>query len=402
MKTFLIAGAGRQATACAAFLLEQFDGTRVLFVDRDADQLMKATACQQHPERIERHLIDGRLSDPRLTALFPRADCIVSCLPYFMNAALTELAIAHRTHYCDLGGNKATVQKQLRYDDDAKTANVSVIPDCGLDPGTGNVLPEYWKDEWTYRSVSIRCGGLPQRPSNMLNYALVFSPWGLFNEYFDECEVSRGGRLITIEGLSEIETIDDLPISGTFEAFATSGGTSIAAAHYAPLGVDYEYKTIRYPGHRDMIACMRELGFFDERTSATRADGTLLGASMREIAVGAFERALPADRNDLVMLRVDVCGEKDGQRMHGRIDLLDRATDRFTAMERTTGFSIAIVAALQAGLYPARVKPGVQAPFQAVPPKLLIDEHKRAGVTGFTISTEASGGGIKKGIDPGR
>lgn len=406
MKTFLIAGAGRQATACAAFLLEQFGDTRVLLVDRDERQLERARAAQREQHRVETHVFDTAGSDPHWPALLDRTDGVVSCVPYFLNEPLTRLAIDHNAHFCDLGGNKGTVRRQLSLAAQARDAGVSVVPDCGLAPGTGNILAEYWRHDWTYRAVSIRCGGLPKHPSNMLNYALTFSPWGLFNEYFDDCEVSRGGELVTLPGLSELESIDDLPLDGTFEAFATSGGTSVAPSLYAPLGVDYDYKTIRYPGHRDMIACMHELGFFDEKTKAARSDGTPLDATMRDIAVAAFERAMPGDRNDLVILRVDVRGEHDGQPAHGRIDLIDYADHRFTAMERTTGFSIAIVAALQVGLYrdapaactPPRlpdatgdrtvtaIEPGAYCPFQVVPPKLLIEEHRRAGVTGFTVS----------------
>lgn len=386
MKTFLIVGAGRQATAVAAFLLEQFNDTAVLFADRDPAQIQHAISVQRDPRRCEAYATDGTLTDRRLADLFERADCVVSCVPYFLNEELTRLAIRHQTHFTDLGGNKGTVQRQLAYHAQAESAGISILPDSGLDPGLGNILAEYWKDAWRYRSVKLRCGGLPQQPRNLIKYQLTFSPWGLFNEYFDDCEVSRGGRLELIPGMSEVETIADLPLPGTFEAFATSGGVSVAAALYAPQGVDYEYKTIRYPGHRDYLVAMHELGLFDDKAKARRPDGTELDVTMRDVAVTAFERSLWSDRKDLVILRAEVVGEQNGRRRRGRIDLLDYADDRFTAMERTTGFPTAVVSALQAGLYPERIAPGAKAPFQVVPPKLMLRELQRAGITGITIT----------------
>lgn len=386
MKEFLIVGAGRQGAAVGAFILEQFDDTRVMFADRDAEQLERAARLQRESTRVEVRQVAESLKDARLTTLLERCDCVVSCVPYFLNERLMQQAINARTHFCDLGGNKGTVARQLAQAERAREAGVSVIPDCGVAPGSAGVLAEYWQGKWNYESVLIRCGGLPQEPNNLLNYQLTFSGWGLLNEYLDACELARAGRVVTVPGLSDLEVLEDLPVPGRFEAFATSGGASIAPALYAARGVDYEYKTIRYAGHRDQIATLRDLGFFDQDTSATRADGTPLGASLREVSVAVLERQLKSDRRDLIVLRVEVVGRREGMCKRGRIDLLDRADDRFTAMERTTGFSAAIVSALQAGLYPDRIPPGGYVPFQVVPPQLLIDEHCRAGVDGFKIT----------------
>jgi len=390
MKEFLIAGAGRQGAAAGAFILEQFDDTRVVFADRDAEQLQRAAGLQRERARVEVQQVDESLEDARLTTLLQRCCCVVSCVPYFLNERLMRQAVGARTHFCDLGGNKDTVTRQLAQAEQARAAGTSVIPDCGVAPGTAGVLAEYWQDNWDYESVLIRCGGLPQEPNNLLKYELTFSAWGLLNEYLDDCEVARDGHVATVPGLSDLEVLEDLPVAGRFEAFATSGGASTAPALYAAQGVDYEYRTIRYAGHRDRIVTLRDLGFFDQDTPATRADGTPLGASLREVSVGVLERQLLSDRRDLMVLRVEIVGRRGGQRRRGRLDLLDRADARFTAMERTTGFSAAIVSALQAGLYSDRIPPGGYVPFQVVPPQLLIDEHRRAGVDGFRITdTEA-------------
>jgi lysine 6-dehydrogenase len=371
-KRFVILGAGRQGTACGAFLLERFTQSVVIFVDLDPERLDAAVEAQRERDRALCAVVDVSADDSAIEQLLGDADVAVSCVPYFLNERLTRQAIALGAHFCDLGGNVGVVRRQLGFHPTAENAGVTVVPDCGLAPGLLNVLAEYWHDRWTYRSVTLLCGGLPQHPTGPLNYALLFSVHGSLNEYLDDCQVSRGGKLITIPGLSETERIEGLPLPGTFEAFATSGGASLAPELYAPRGIDYIYKTLRYAGHRDKIAEMRCFGFFED--------------DLRVETIEHMEQRLPRTREDVVIARAVVVGEHEGIELSGTIELVDKADNRFTAMERTTGFSTGIVAAYLAGLYDVAVPTGAYVPFQIVPPRLMIDELAASGIEGIHIS----------------
>jgi lysine 6-dehydrogenase len=381
MAHFLILGAGRQGAAVGAFLLERFEDTTITFVDTDGGRLDAAQKAQTNPRRADKQHCDISSELDELDRLLWDCDCVVSCVPFFYNSRLTRLAITHGKPFCDLGGNVEVVRRQLALDAQAREAGVAIVPDCGLAPGSANVLAEYWRNEWKYKAVKILCGGLPQNPSGVLRWQADFSLHGLLNEYLEPCQVSRGGKLITIEGLSEVETVTGLPAPGEFEAFATSGGASLGPRVYAAKGVDYEYKTIRYPGHRNAIKAMQEMGFFDHQPRTVRGrDHSRAEIVPRDVAASLMEQACRSDRKDVVLLRVIVKGERDGQPVTGQIDLVDRADERFTAMERTTGFSAAIVAAFITGLYEGPAPTGAAVPFQVLPPRLLIDELARAGV----------------------
>jgi lysine 6-dehydrogenase len=386
--TFLILGAGRQAKAAAVFLLKRFDQARVIFVDVDEANLQTASGAQPDHARVECHRLSVVPITDQLRGLVKQSACVVSGVPFFFNEALTRLAIECARPFCDLGGNKGTVLNQLALADAARAAGVAVVPDCGLAPGSLNVLAEYWRNEWTYRGVKLYCGGLPQHPQGTLKYTLTFSPWGLFNEYFDDCEVARGGKVQTVPGLSELETLTDLPLPGTFEAFMTSGGASIGPRVYAPHGVDYQYKTLRYPGHRDIMEACRQMGLFNFAKREFRIAGTTITAAPADLNGQVLEAAIPSDGQDLVVARAVVEGLKNGMPVRGRIDLLDYAAHGLTAMERTTGFGVAIVAAALAGLYPRNpIAPGAHVPFQVLDPKLLIEELAAGGITGITVRT---------------
>lgn len=395
MARFLILGAGRQGTACGTFLLERYAEARVMYADSSPERLDASQALGADPQRVSTHCCDISQDRRELEQLVDRCDCVISCVPFFFNQELTQLAISRRRHFCDLGGNVATVRAQLAMAPAAGEAGVCVVPDCGLAPGTVNVLAELWRERWNYRSVKILCGGLPQNPTGVLRYQANFSIHGLLNEYLDDCQISRGGQVVTVPGLSGLERINGLALPGEFEAFATSGGASLAPELYAPLGIDYEYKTLRYPGHRDAIKAMEEIGLFDKRRLRHLLAGSmgalpdvsgLADVRPRDLAVVLLERAFASDRHDVVIARIQVAGRDEQMRaVEGRVDLLDRADGRFTAMERTTGFSIGVVAAFLTGLLPERPPAGVFAPFQVVPARILIQE---LAATGITISVQ--------------
>lgn len=387
MKRFLILGAGRQGGAVAAFLLEQFNDTAVDFVDMSADRLAACAKLQREPKRVATHDLDVSPVSDNLASLMSAAACVVSCVPYALNRELTAAAIDAGTCFCDLGGNVATVEAQLALGDAARSAGVAIVPDCGLAPGLLNVLAEYWSDRWQYRSVRMYCGGLPQNPRGALRYALTFHIGGLLNEYLDDCQVARGGELVTIPGMSEVERLSDLALPGEFEAFATSGGASLGARVYAARGIDYSYKTIRHPGHARIIQAMWDMGFFDNQSRTFRIGDSAIEAAPRDLSANLMAERLQSDGRDLVVARADVDGDVDGHPVRGRIDLLDYAVDRFTAMERTTGFPTGVVAAALAGLYEKPIAPGGYVPFQVIDPRLMIDELARAGIKGISVKT---------------
>ncbi len=382
---FLIVGAGRQAGACGAFLLEQFSDTTVCFVDREERCLHVAAGLQKESSRVSCEQLDVSSGGRELTKLMTECACVISCVPYFLNVPLTKAAINAGVSFCDMGGNVGTVREQLAMADACRSAGVSVVPDCGVAPGLLSVLAEYWQGEWKYESVKLYCGGLPQNPTGMLKYAMTFSVHGLLNEYLDDCEVSRGGEVEIVKGMSEVELISDLPVQGEFEAFATSGGASLGPHVYAPLGVDYSYKTIRYPGHRDMICAMWDVGFFDTDERELAISDRSVSWRPREIAAQIMTERLKSDGKDLIVARAEVKGRRGEEAVEGRVDLVDYAVDRFTAMERTTGFSTAITAAALANMYECRIAPGAYVPFQIMDSRLMMDELGRAGVTGFSV-----------------
>jgi lysine 6-dehydrogenase len=82
---------------------------------------------------------------------------------------------------------------------------------------------------------------------------------------------------------------------------------------------------------------------------------------------------------DLVALRVDVAGTKDGKHAGTRWQLVDRYDERLnvSSMMRTTGYSLAITALMQ---LEGRIEPGVHVPDECVPAAPYVAELAKRGI----------------------
>jgi lysine 6-dehydrogenase len=138
-----------------------------------------------------------------------------------------------------------------------------------------------------------------------------------------------------------------------------------------------EYKTLRYPGHAALMEAIRDLGLLDLNPVDVKG--------MHVVPRAAFiatvgPRLLKPKGRDLVALRVTVEGTRAGKAAKLTWELLDRYDEAkdISAMERTTGFSLAITGMMQVRGQVAGA--GVLTPDEAVPAEPYIAALARRGV----------------------
>ena len=339
-------GAGRQGLAIAHDLAKHGD---VTLVDSDISGA----------RRLGLPAVKRRVTGRNAVALMSGHDVAVSALPYRLNPALAKAAVTAGVHFCDLGGNTDLVREALKLNKAARERGVTIVPDCGLAPGLGNVLAAIAVDEVPHaKHVHIRCGGLPTHPQGPLGYSLLFSIAGLTNEYTGKAVVLRRGKLQKIEAFTEPEVFDGPRSLGKLEAFVTSGGTSTAPWFFRGRLQTYEYKTVRYAGHYDKVRAMIELGLLD--LDAVDVGGKKVVPRDLFHAV-AEPRLFEKNVRDLAILRVH-CTDARGRGV--RYQMLQRYDEEtgFTAMEQTTGYPTAVVALAMAN---GELRPGAYTPEQA-------------------------------------
>lgn len=261
-----ILGAGKQAQG-------------VLYYLSDAENVESITVAD-HNETAIRDLVRPYLPDPRikiakcnagsvveLTKVLSGCDTAVSCLPYQYNTNATYAAIKAKCNLVDLGGNTDIVKQQFKFNEAAQEAGVTIIPDCGLAPGFVSILAaDAIQHMSSPTSISIKVGGLPNnllaKTAGPLKYYKVFSLQGLWNEYVQSATILRDGKIKEVEPLTGYERIYFKLRAGQtqeLEAFVTSGGISTLPDTYKNIVQNIEYKTLRYPGHYDVICALKEL-----------------------------------------------------------------------------------------------------------------------------------------------
>ena len=231
----------------------------------------------------------------------------------------------------------------------AMDRGVTAVMDCGVAPGCSNLI--LGRAEASWESVdAFRCyvGGLPVARHWPYQYKAVFSPIDVIAEYTRPARLVEGGEVVTRPALTEIEALDFDEV-GTLEAFNTDGLRTLLKTSKVP---EMKEKTMRYPGHCEQMCMLRDTGFFDSDPIEVR------GANVRPIDVTA-ELLIPAwqleeGEEDVTVMRIEIDGVVEGERVRRRYDLLDRYDHEtgITSMARTTGYTCtAMVNAIADGLY---------------------------------------------------
>jgi saccharopine dehydrogenase-like NADP-dependent oxidoreductase len=204
---------------------------------------------------------------PSLDAILKGAWAVVSCAPFHCNPLIAERAKAHGVHYFDLTEDVEVTQKVKDLAEGSKTL---FAPQCGLAPGFITIAANHLMKSMTEVSdLRLRVGALPRYPSNRLKYNLTWSTEGLINEYCNPCESVENGQLTTVPPLEQLErlTIDGVD----YEAFNTSGGLGTLAITLKDRVKNVNYKTIRYPGHCDLMKfLLHDLQMQDQQGAAAR------------------------------------------------------------------------------------------------------------------------------------
>lgn len=371
----LVLGAGMMGRAIAYDLdkYSQFD--EILLGDRDKQQRISAGQFLKNTHVRLVNLDVNRAAT--IKQYVKKGDVLISAVPYRYNLTLSSLAIHAQVHFIDLGGNNTIVEKQRGLFTKAKNNKVTVIPDSGLAPGLVSIITHDIVDSFdTIDFVKLRVGGLPRYPQPPLNYQIVFSPYGLINEYVEDAFILDHGKIITKKSMTELETVTFPKPFGRMEAFLTSGGCSTLPMTYQKKIQYLDYKTIRYPGHCGKINTILDVGFASEEK--IQCAGQKIAP--RDVFASLLEKNIPTSGEDVVLLKALSQGTRQGRKQardYVLIDYYDKEND-ITAMMRTTGYPVSITAQMiEDGTLTTH---GVFCPEELIPPQLFFKELKKRGI----------------------
>ncbi len=375
---FIVLGCGMIGTTMARDLSEESD-----FQVAVADINEKNLQAVRESANVETHAVD--FSDVEaLRSVVADFDIVLGALPSSIGLQSMRAIIEAGKHYADITFMREDA-RQL--DELAKQNGCTVAFDCGVAPGLSNMIVGYAASQLdTPEEARIYVGGLPKARCWPFQYKAPFAPGDVIEEYTRLARFVQNSEIVTKPALTDPELMD-FPNVGSLEAFNTDGLRSLMHTMKIPNMIE---KTLRYPGHIELMRVFRETGLFG--TEEIEVEGVRVKPLdlVKKLMFPMWK--LEPEEDEFTVMRASVSGQKDGNPITYTYDLYDEfdAKTKTTSMARTTAFPCTSVARMIAEKQLA--EPGVWAPELIAQQKgvfdhILEDLHKR-GVS-FQQRTQA-------------
>jgi lysine 6-dehydrogenase len=324
MKKIIVLGAGLVGKAIAQDLSTQYDVTSADISDEALQSL--------NTLGIKTITVDFA-NIKQLSLIVKPFDLVVGAVPGFMGYQTAKAVIESGKNMVDIS---FFPEDPFTLDELAKKNNVTVITDCGVAPGMGNIVLGYHHKRMQIEHYECLVGGLPIVREWPFEYKAVFSPIDVIEEYTRPARYVQNNAIVVKEALSDPELIPFDGI-GTLESWNSDGlRTLINTMPDIPNMIE---KTLRYPGCIEYLRMLREAGFFSYEEVEVK------GHKVRPIDVTAkllFPKwKLKPGEEEFTVMRIKIVGKENGAERSYTYNLLDR-TDRKTntlSMARTTGYT---------------------------------------------------------------
>lgn len=258
---------------------------------------------------------------------------VVTAVPGFMGYKTLEAVISCGKNVVDIS---FFPENALDLDSLAKEKNVTVITDCGVAPGMSNFIIGHYNEKMKVDAFEIYVGGLPKIRKKPFQYKAPFSPADVIEEYTRPARLMEGGQIVIRPALSEMEWVHFEEL-GTLEGFNTDGLRSLLFT--MPHIKNQKEKTLRYPGHVELIISLKESGFFSEQE--IEMGGKKISPLKFTSKILFNEWQLGLEEEELTVMKVILHGQEKGVQKSIFYSLLDRydAATKTSSMARTTGYT---------------------------------------------------------------
>ncbi len=230
----------------------------------------------------------------------------------------------------------------LDLDESAKAKGVTVFVDCGVAPGMDNIILGHYNEMFELTDFECLVGGLPKVKKWPFYYKAPFSPIDVIEEYTRPARYVENGKIIVRDALSDCELIEFDNV-GTLESFNTDGLRSII--YTMPHIKNMKEKTLRYPGHVEIVKALKESGFFSKKKVNVQ------GQSVSPLEVTSKilfdEWKLGETEPEMTVMRITLKGKnKSGQTEEVVYNLYNEYSSetQTSSMARTTGYTATAIA----------------------------------------------------------
>lgn len=328
--TIAVLGAGMVGRAIALDLAENYT---VSSFDLDDSNLHLLKSNNAGINTVQADLSQFEKYSKWLTGF----DLVITAVPGFMGYKTLEAVVNTGKNVVDIS---FFPEDALQLDELAKKKNVTAITDCGVAPGMSNFIIGRWNEEMKIDSFACYVGGLPKERKPPFQYKAPFSPVDVIQEYLRPARLVENGKIVTKPAMSDRELLE-FKNAGTLEAFNTDGLRSlIYTMKHIP---DMLEKTLRYPGHIDLIIALKQAGFFNE-SPPLDFDGKKITPLDFTSKLLIDEWKLEPDDEEFTVMKV-ILRSKARTTVYDLYDQYDPVT-KTSSMARTTGYTCTAAANL--------------------------------------------------------
>ncbi|AID31506.1 saccharopine dehydrogenase-like NADP-dependent oxidoreductase [Mesorhizobium sp. USDA 4775] len=377
MRIAVLGGLGLQGRAAIADLVAS-GVEEVICVDTTPDGTARL-ADLTDLSRVRFVMPNGAIG-PALADVLADADAVIDLLPQPLMREAVQAAIATRTPLVTTNYGKAIADLAP----EAERAGVSIMTECGLDPGIDLVLYARAAKQFdAITSIDSYCGGIPE-PKAMAKPLCYKVSWN-----FDMVLVSQNRDSVMIEDGKRVEVpaarqhdspfIHEIEVAGLGRLEAFPNGDALHYVEMLPSANGLRRSgryTLRWPGWSAFWAPLKELGFLSEDkvpgTSSSPREflGRLLGPQLQ---YGPGEK-------DLCVMRNVFSGLEGGRAKTVTSDLIIERdlTSGLFGMSLGVGYPASIVAQMLARR--EITTPGLLNPLLDVPDEPFFDELAKRGI----------------------
>lgn len=327
MKNILVIGAGMVGSAIAVDMLRLHN---VTIADL---QLPRLNELRSKHAGLNIVRLDVQDLEALQQAVVPY-DLVMCAVPGFLGYQTLQTIIEAGKNVVDIS---FFPDNALDLDASAKRNGVTAIVDCGVAPGMDNIILGRYNETIHVNDFECVVGGLPKVRKWPFFYKAPFSPVDVIEEYTRPARYVEHGNIITREPLTDCEYIEFDKV-GTLESFNTDGLRSIlyTMAHIPNM----KEKTLRYPGHVDIVKALKQSGFFN--TQPINVNGVGISPLAFTSRILFDEWKLGETEEEITVMRVTLKGlDTDGQNVKVEYNLYDEyePVTQTSSMARTTGYT---------------------------------------------------------------
>lgn len=383
MKVLLL-GVGMQGKAALHDLVNSDGVDEVIAADREISDLQNHVESMQYGGKVQCEYVDAEDDNSLDSLLSQEPDVAIELLHKDYQIDVAKAAVKWGIH---LVNAFYAMPGLFKLNKEAKSRDVSVLPEFGLDPGIdlvllGRAVRSFDKLE----EIAIYGTGIPEPEAadNPIKYRVSWTLEGVLESYVRPARIIRNGDVVRIENreLFLPENVHEIDVKGIghLEAFPNED----AVEYVARGGIDVKSLqnvgryTLRWPGHSEFWRKIVDLHLLDDE--AVSLDGAPIDRKRFLAAAVGPHIQYGSEERDIVILRIEVTGLKDQNRKHAIYQLIDRRDLRtgLTAMSRTVGFTASIGAQMiGSGVIQKR---GILSPATDVPYEVFNQELNKRGM----------------------